>query len=134
MRALELFGGIGGFAAAVAGRDEVVATVDHDRACQAVYAANWPHPRVVKNLASARAEWLAGFGADLWWMSPPCAPHGVRGAQEDLSDPRSAAFVAVVEAVARVRPTWVVLENVPGFAGSRAFGLLERTAERAGYT
>ena len=32
------------------------------------------------------------------------------------------------------RPTWVVLENVPGFAGSRAFALLERTAEQAGYT
>lgn len=134
MRVLELFSGIGGLAAAVEGRHEVVAAVDHDQPAQAVYAASWPHRREVKNLASVRPDWLAAFAADLWWMSPPCAPHGIRGRQEDLDDARSAAFRHLVDLLPDVGPAHLALENVPWFHGSRAWDLLVRTLERAGYT
>ena len=134
MRILELFSGIGGTAAAVHGRADVVAAVDHDRKADAVYAANWPHRREVKNLAYVKRPWLASFQADLWWMSPPCAPHGIRGDQADLDDPRSAAFRNLVAAIPEVGPRYLALENVPWFHGSRAWALLETTLERAGYT
>ncbi len=133
MKILELFSGIGGLAAA-ATEHEVVGAVDHDRKADAVYAANWPHRREVKNLAYVKIPWLASFQADLWWMSPPCAPHGIRGAQADLDDPRSAAFQNIVRAIGEIQPAHVALENVPWFHGSRAWALLETTLERAGYS
>lgn len=134
MRVLELFSGIGGLAAAVDGRHAVVGAVDHDRPAQAVYGATWPHHRQeVKNLVSVKPAWLAAFGADLWWMSPPCAPHGIRGRQEDLDDPRSSAFRHLVGLLPDVGPAHLALENVPWFHGSRAWELLVETLGRAGY-
>ncbi len=135
-RVLELFSGIGGLAAAVDGAAsvEVVGAVDHDRRAAEVYALNHPGPVHVKNLVSVTDRWLAAFGADLWWMSPPCAPHGIRGAQADVDDRRSDAFVRLLGAIDTVRPTWVAMENVPWFQGSRAHGRLLETLAAAGYT
>ena len=133
LKVLELFSGIGGLAAAVDGHAEVVGAVDHDLRAQAVYADNWPHPRHVKNLVSVRSEWLAAFEADLWWMSPPCTPHGIRGKQADLDDPRAASFVALMAHLREVRPAHVALENVPWFHGSRAWELWCETLSAAGY-
>lgn len=133
LRALELFAGIGGFAAAAADRLDVVAAFDHDRRCERVYQANFGHPYVVKNLVAVKDATLAAFEADLWWMSPPCAPHTVRGARRGLDDPRSAGFVRMLGAIAAVRPAWVLLENVPGFLESDAFDALADTLDRSGY-
>ena len=66
-------------------------------------------------------------------MSPPCQPHGIRGAQRDLDDPRSEAFLSVIAAIAAVRPTWVGLENVPWFAGSSAHARLRDVLDGCGY-
>ena len=44
----------------------------------------------------ARAEELAAFGADLWWLSPPCQPYSVRGRGRDLDDPRARTAGGVV--------------------------------------
>jgi site-specific DNA-cytosine methylase len=65
-------------------------------------------------------------------MSPPCAPHGIRGKQGDLSDPRSAAFQQLLRWLPEVRPRAVALENVPGFAGSGAHRAFVQAAEAAG--
>jgi site-specific DNA-cytosine methylase len=132
VRILELFSGIGGLAAAVQDHHEVVAAIDHDLRAQQVYAANFAHRREVRNLASVKASWLAAFGAELWWMSPPCAPHGIRGKQEDLADPRSAAFQNLLRCLPVVRPRVVALENVPGFAGSAAHRAFLQATEEAG--
>jgi DNA (cytosine-5)-methyltransferase 1 len=131
--ALELYSGIGGLAAAVAGRVQVVGAIDHDRLAETVYRANHPHPVHVRNLESVTTAWLASFEADLWWMSPPCAPHGIRGAQADLADPRAASFLRLLRAVEEVRPPWLALENVPWFAGSRAQERLLEVLAGAGY-
>lgn len=131
MRILELFSGIGGLAEA-AGDHTVVAAVDHDRRAQQVYAANFDHRREVKNLVSVKPGWLAAFEADLWWMSPPCAPHGVRGNREDLDDPRSGAFRHLLRLLPEIRPRAVALENVPGFAGSAAHAAFVDATRAAG--
>lgn len=133
MRILELFSGIGGLAAAVEGRAEVAAAVDHDLRAVGVYRSNWPHPVHVKNLVSVKPAWLAAFQADLWWMSPPCAPHGIRGEQRDVDDPRSAAFQHVLRCIEEVRPRHVAIENVPWFRGGRAWERLMEVAARCGY-
>jgi tRNA (cytosine38-C5)-methyltransferase len=135
VRVLELFAGIGGCAQALS-RDpdvEVVAAIDHDLRAAAVYRANHRHPVHVRNLVSVKAPFIAGFEADLWWMSPPCAPHTIRGAQSDLEDRRSEGFLRVVALLEALRPRWVALENVPWFAGSRSHALLTDTLDRLGY-
>jgi site-specific DNA-cytosine methylase len=131
VRILELFSGIGGLAEA-AGDHTVVAAVDHDLRVQRVYAANFDHRREVKNLASVKAPWLAAFDADLWWMSPPCAPHGVRGNREDLADPRSASLRNLLALLPVVRPRAIALENVPGFEGSAAHAAFREATDAAG--
>jgi DNA (cytosine-5)-methyltransferase 1 len=132
MRALELFSGIGGFHAAADGV-EVVGAVDHDRAAADTYTENHGLPTLVTNLASVPVRRLAAFEADLWWMSPPCQPHTIRGHQKDLDDPRSEPFVAMVRAIEEVRPSFLALENVPWFQSSKSHALLRETLDRCGY-
>jgi site-specific DNA-cytosine methylase len=107
--------------------------VDHDRSVLATYAQNHAHPILVKNLNDVRTSFFAPFHADLWWMSPPCQPHTVRGLRRDLDDPRARSFVSVVRAIGEIQPSAIGLENVPGFAGSRAHALLRDTLDRVGY-
>ena len=131
MRVLELFSGIGGCAAALAGRADVVAAVDHDAYASEVYATWWQHPVRRWNLAGGLRNGLPE--ADLWWMSPPCQPFTVRGARRDLDDRRSGAFLGVLKQLRRSPPASLALENVPLFEGSRAHDLLRETLQELGY-
>lgn len=130
---LELFCGIGGVAAALGGAARVVAAVDLDRVALGVYAANFDHPTRVRTLDSLGADELGGFGADLWTTSPPCQPYTRRGRGRDLDDPRAASLRNLLARLPEVRPRWLFLENVPGFAGSRAHRELRRVLADAGY-
>lgn len=132
-RVLELFCGLGGVAAALGEAADVVAAVDVDRRALAVYAVNHPGRTVARNLHSATPAGLAAFGADLWTMSPPCQPYTRRGRGRDLDDPRARGFLAVLAAFEEVRPHWLFLENVPGFAGSRAHRRLAEALSAGGY-
>ncbi|MEZ5293055.1 MAG: DNA cytosine methyltransferase [Vicinamibacterales bacterium] len=132
-RVLELFCGIGGCAAAVAGEATVVGAVDQNRHALRAYAANFGHP--VHPLAIEtvpRATWFR-WDADLWWLSPPCRPFTTRGRQRDLDDPRARGLLAVIDALEAVRPPAVAVENVPGFQGSRAHARLGSVLRQAGY-
>jgi len=131
---VELFCGIGGCAAALGGRAEVVAAVDQSRMALDVYAHNFAHPVLplaIETIPSSR--WRAWADA-AWWMSPPCTPYTRRGRRRDLDDPRARSLLAVIERIADVRPPYVALENVPGFEGSRAHDLLREALARANYT
>lgn len=128
MRVLELYAGIGGVSATGV---DVVAAIDHDPYAHAVYAANFDHPAHRINLVSIREHRLAGFDADVWWMSPPCQPFTIRGARRDVEDPRCESLLHLLELIPRVRPRALILENVPGFEGSVAHARLR--AATAGY-
>ena len=131
MRWVELFAGIGGAAAALDGRGEVVRAVDHDEVCERVYAAHWGHPWRRVNLDSAKPDVVADV--DAWWMSPPCQPYTVRGKGGDLDDPRARSFVRMLKLLDDAPPRALAMENVPGFAGSRAHAALRATLRRHGY-
>lgn len=126
MRILELFCGVGGLAAALAGgRGRVVCAMDHDPGVLATYRRNYPDHQAVRiDLARVTPWELAVMEADLWWLSPPCQPYSVRGNQRDLDDPRAASLRQILEVLARLPdgklPPCLALENVPGFAGSQA--------------
>lgn len=125
---LELYAGIGGVAAAGAA---VVAAIDHDERAHLTYRANFAHPAHRLNLVSVKKERLAGFGAPIWWMSPPCQPFTVRGAKRDVNDRRCESLLHLLEVIPQVQPRVVLVENVPGFDGSIAQARLKEAL--AGY-
>jgi site-specific DNA-cytosine methylase len=134
VRVLELFCGIGGCAAALAGRVRVTAAVDVSRAALEVYARNFPaHPAAARTLESIGAADLRRWRAELWWLSPPCQPFTRRGHGRDDDDPRSAGLLALIPLLAAERPPFVALENVPGFAVSRTRARLIGALDGAGY-
>lgn len=61
-------------------------------------------------------------GAELWLLSPPCQPFTRTGNKLDTKDPRSAAFMRLLEALPRLSnpPHALLLENVPEFIVSKA--------------
>jgi site-specific DNA-cytosine methylase len=127
LRVLELYCGIGGCAAALGGADTVVAAVDIDRRALGVYRLSFPHPTLTRTIEALSAPELAGFRADLWWLSPPCQPFTRRGLGRDDQDPRSASLLALLDRLAELgpdAPRHLALENVPAFQGSRCHGRL----------
>jgi site-specific DNA-cytosine methylase len=139
MRILELFCGIGGLAAAVAGTDSrVVCAMDHDPTVLATYRSNHPEHQATRVDLARITPWeLATIGADLWWLSPPCQPYSVRGNRHDLDDPRAASLRRILEILERLPdgklPPNLALENVPGFTDSQARGRLTGLLTSRGY-
>ena len=77
---------------------------------------------------------------NLWTMSPPCQPFTRTrlAKQRDLSDNRTAGFVAILHLLKAMeqtsRPQWIFLENVEGFVGSQAHKLFYETLLQCGYS
>lgn len=130
MRVLELFAGLGGWRLAFGG--QVAAAYDISPAAVAAYALNHGDVPIAKELATLPAAELARHGADTWAMSPPCQPFCRMGNHRDLDDPRSRAFLRLMELLAAAPPEHLVLESVEGFFGSQAHELLARRLEGAG--
>jgi DNA (cytosine-5)-methyltransferase 1 len=133
VKALELFAGLGGFAAAAGRTVQVQGALDASAHVLSIYARNFSHPTLQCNLEGMSPEALRRFDGDLWWMSPPCQPYTVRGHQRDLDDPRALSFIRILEALPLVLPPCVALENVSGFQESRARAALLKTLDDAGY-
>ncbi|RNC71746.1 MAG: DNA methyltransferase [Desulfuromonadales bacterium] len=139
LRALELFCGIGGFAAAVAGTNvRVVGAFDQDPAALATYRLNFPdHGARPVDLERVSAWELTAGGIDFWWLSPPCQPYCERGAHRDLADPRARSLVHILDILSRIPgerlPRHIALENVAGFVGSEAHGRLTEVLASRGY-
>jgi len=130
---LELFCGIGGWRFALGERGRVVGAWDVDEAAGGTYALAHgarPSPR---ELASVPAEEILAPGADAWLLSPPCQPFCRMGRHRGLADPRSRAFLRVMEIFERAPPLHLVLENVEGFLGSDAHELLVERLDRHGF-
>jgi site-specific DNA-cytosine methylase len=126
LRALEFFCGIGGFAAAVAGWNvEVAGAFDQSAAALAVYRLNFPaHDARQYDLERLTSDEVMIYGADLWWLSPPCQPYCIRGTRGDLDDPRARSLARLLDLIASLPaehlPRHLALENVTGFAHSQA--------------
>jgi site-specific DNA-cytosine methylase len=139
IRALELFCGIGGFAAAAAGTNLcVTGAIDQSPAALEVYRLNFPgHDAWQLNLENVTVDELAVFGADFWWLSPPCQPYTVRGAGRDIEDPRALSFRRILDVMARMKennlPSHLALENVEGFTRSEMRKRLVDLLSRRGY-
>jgi DNA-cytosine methyltransferase len=132
LRVLELFAGIGGFAATFPNL-EIVEAVDIDQTAREVYSANFSHRYSIKEIASLPLEWFSRLNCDVWWMSPPCTPFTHRGAKRDIHDNRSAALKHLIHVATILRPSLICLENVVGFESSQAYATLQEEWTKAGY-
>jgi site-specific DNA-cytosine methylase len=132
-RVLELYCGIGGCAAALGPSASVVAAIDIHRTALTVYQRNFSHPVLPRTIESLDETSLVRWGADLWWMSPPCQPFTCRGRRRDAEDPRARSLLQLIDRLNDLRPSYLALENVPGFRGSRAHAELRSVFERRGY-
>lgn len=108
-----LFAGIGGFdlgASRVWGWDCVKWQVEIDPFCQRVLAKHWPNvPRYgdIRELTGGELE-----PVDLICGGFPCQPFSIAGRQGGSGDNRY-LWPAMGRVIERVRPRWVVGENVP---------------------
>ena len=134
MRAIELFAGIGGLCLAAPEDVEVVAAYDQDHVAADVHAANHPGVELVRvNLESVTARELLRHEADAWLASPPCQPFTRRGAGRDLEDARCRGLARLIALMPECRPRRVLVENVPGFHGSRAHAELVAALRALGH-
>ena len=161
--AIEFYAGIGGFAAAIRpgllasslldlelpemGPLEITSAWDIDVAAIEAYRLNFPSSHGASSHGASHAAShaarageirsleIARLKADLWWMSPPCLPFTRKGKQRDLDDPRSDSMVSLIGKVhSRLDyPRWIVIENVPPFADSRAGAWVREHLEGAGF-
>ena len=83
------------------------------------------------------AEWNLGPGSvDLLVGGTPCQSFSVAGLRKGLSDSRGGLMLTYLEIAQRLRPRWVVWENVPGVLssnGGRDFGSFLGALGELGY-
>jgi DNA (cytosine-5)-methyltransferase 1 len=108
-----------------------------DRFASAVHA----HRHGAKNLGDVTADDFVERAAeiarpDVLVFGSPCQSFSVAGQRRGLDDLRGNPALVAIGIAARLRPRWLVFENVPGLLSSsngRDFGLFLRAMEECGY-
>lgn len=115
---------------------EPVAFSEIDPFASAVLAARFPHVPNLGNM-EAHASWPIEPGSvDLLVGGTPCQSFSVAGLRKGLADPRGNLALVYLAIVDRLRPRWVVWENVPGVLssnGGRDFGAFLGGLAQLGY-
>jgi DNA (cytosine-5)-methyltransferase 1/tRNA (cytosine38-C5)-methyltransferase len=132
-RVLELFSGLGGWRYALGARGTVVAAYDISPAANATYLLNHGSAPLAREIARVRPELFKSLDADTWLLSPPCQPFCRMGKGGGLVDPRSRAFLHLMDVLREAPPERLALENVRGFLGSPAHDLLSARLEELGF-
>jgi DNA (cytosine-5)-methyltransferase 1 len=100
----------------------------------AVHAARFPG--VVNHGDVTKVAWDAVEPVDVVVWGSPCQAFSVAGRRAGLDDPRGDLTLVGLAALGRVRPRWMVWENVPGVLsidGGRTFGTVLGLMGELGY-
>ena len=135
MRYLSLFSGVGGFDL---GFDRAGMTcagqVEFDAAARSVLERHWPDAKRINDVREVQGD---EFGTvDLICGGFPCQDVSVAGRRAGLAGERSGLWFEFHRLIDRVRPRWVVIENVPGLLsshGGRDFATILRGLVECGY-
>ena len=131
LRVIDLFAGCGGLSAGfeATGCFTPVAAVESDIQAAATYAHNLGDHVFVGDIA----DWAEGSmpRADVVIGGPPCQGFSALG-RRDPNDPRNKLWRHYVDVLARVRPAFFVIENVPQFLRSIEFARLQRETSGLG--
>lgn len=116
---------------------DVLAGVDHWRDALDTFALNHPHAQALELDLAGTLLWedLLPATIDVVIGGPPCQGFSISG-KRDPSDPRNQLYEGFVSAVAQLRPTVFVMENVPNLksmAGGKFATEIATDFERLGY-
>jgi len=130
---LSLFSGIGGIdiAAHWAGF-ETIAFVEREPFCQLVLAKNFPGVPIHDDVTTFDAESFRGR-VTLLSGGFPCQDISIAGKNAGLSGERSGLWFAMLDVISRVKPRFVLAENVAALY-SRGIDTVLSGLEEAGYT
>jgi len=121
-RFIDLFAGIGGFAAALrAYGGESVYSVEIDPAASRVYELNWGHSPLGDITKDANDDTMVVPPHDILAAGFPCQPFSKSGAQRGMEETRGTLFWNILKIIQAHHPTIVLLENVRNLAGPRHF-------------
>jgi DNA (cytosine-5)-methyltransferase 1 len=117
---VDLFAGIGGFAAALeALGGEGVYSVDIDKNASEVYAKNWGHSPLGDITRDANDTVMNVPKHDILVAGFPCQPFSKSGAQKGMDETRGTLFWNILKIVQAHHPKIVLLENVRNLTGPR---------------
>lgn len=131
--AIEFFAGIGGFHHAVRQLQldwKVVHAFEIDQAAEQVYRSTFSSPFTRCEIACLNRTDIDSLEANLWWLSPPCAPFTRRGNFADDRDQRSRPLLHLIKLIEESPPEICILENVLGFEDSRCARLYSSAFDR----
>ncbi len=119
MPGLDLFAGCGGASLGCeAAGVRIVAAYERDARAARTHQALLPDvPVHVEDLNEIDPDALPNV--PFWWASPPCQPGSTAGLRGGMLDPRD-GYPALLRLARAKRPTWLVIENVPGFMQHRS--------------
>jgi DNA (cytosine-5)-methyltransferase 1 len=107
-----------------------------DSYASAVLATRFPNTPNYGDLTQ-HTQWPISNGdVDLIIGGPPCQAFSVAGLRRGLADPRGNLTLTYLGLVDRLRPEWVIYENVPGLLsvdGGRTFGTFLHALGQLGY-
>ncbi|MFD1505740.1 DNA cytosine methyltransferase [Georgenia yuyongxinii] len=119
-RYIDLFAGIGGFAAALeAFGGECVYSVEIDEAAAKVYERNWGHFPLGDITRDANDVAMSVPAHDVLAAGFPCQPFSKSGAQRGMEETRGTLYWNILKIIQAHHPTVVMLENVRNLAGPR---------------
>ena len=112
-----LFAGIGGFDLGFERNGfEVRWQAEQDKKAQAVLSARFPTARLYDDVRTVGAATVERV--DVICGGFPCQDVSVAGKREGLGGERTGLFWEAVRIIDELKPTWAVLENVPGLLSS----------------
>lgn len=119
---VDLFAGIGGFAAAFRTYGgQSVYSVEIDKAAAKVYEHNWGHAALGDITKDATDEVMNVDPHTVLAAGFPCQPFSKSGAQRGMDETRGTLYWNILQIIAKHHPAVVLLENVRNLAGPRHF-------------
>lgn len=134
---VDLFAGIGGFHAALAGMGgRCVYAVEIDREAAAVYEANWGINPLGDITEDANDTTMNVPPHDVLCAGFPCQPFSKSGAQKGMEETRGTLYWFILRIIQERKPKLVLLENVRNLAGPRhlhEWAVIIETLREEGY-
>lgn len=119
-RFIDLFAGIGGFAAALSAYGgKSVYSVEIDKEAAKIYELNWGHSPLGDITADANETVMNVPPHDILAAGFPCQPFSKSGAQKGMEETRGTLYWNILQIIKAHHPSVVLLENVRNLAGPR---------------
>ncbi len=140
LTAVEIFAGGGGLAVGLERAGfRAVAAIEVERHAAATFKANHPEVQVfrqdVREISGSALLALGGGSIDVLAACPPCQGFSSLTSKYRRDDPRNLLVSEVARLTEEIRPTAIMIENVPGLAkkGRPLFDDLLKRLETLGY-